>query len=71
MFPVDSYLNRANIRVLRNVLVLVQSILSRLSLLQVDAEFNEEEHHRLQRGDGTVAGALGRDMLVQDGQRGG
>lgn len=39
-----------------------------LSLFQVDAELEEEYHHRLERGDGTVTGALGGDMFVQDGK---
>ena len=55
-----------------DVLVLVESILGKLALLLLDGELDEEEHHRLQRDDGNISGALAGDVLVQQGQgRGG
>ena len=36
----------------------------------LDGKFDEEEHHRLQGGDGNIAGALRRGVLVQQGQTG-
>lgn len=55
-----------------DVLVLVESILGKLALLLLDRELDEEEHHRLQRDDGNISGALAGDVLMQQGQgRGG
>lgn len=60
------YLNSANVRVLRRVLVLVEAILCELAFSQIDAQLNEEYHHRLERGDGAVSGPLGDDMFVEE-----
>ena len=69
-FILRAYLNRANIGVLRRVLVLVEAILGELALSEVDAQFDEEEHHRLDGGDGAVPGPLVGDMFVEERQRG-
>jgi hypothetical protein len=61
-----SHLNSSHVGVLGRVLVLVQAILGEFALSQINAEFDEEDHHRLERGDGAVAGALGGDMFVEE-----
>jgi hypothetical protein len=65
-----SYLNRADVCVLGGVLVLVQAVLCELAFAEVNAELDEEDHDRLQRDDGAVAGALRGDMLVEELQGG-
>jgi hypothetical protein len=60
-----SYLDGADIGVLRRVFVLVQAVLGELALAQVDAQLDEEDHDGLERGDGAVAGALRGDMFVE------
>jgi hypothetical protein len=60
-----THFNRANVCVLRNVLVLIEAVFGRFAFPQVDAEFDEEEHDRLQGGDRTIPGPLGGDMFVQ------
>jgi hypothetical protein len=60
------YLDGADVRVLRSVLVLVEAVLGELALSQINAQLDEQDHHRLERGDGAVAGALGGDMLVEE-----
>lgn len=62
------YLDSGDICVLRGVLVVVETILGSLALSQLNTKFDEQEDDRLERGDGAVAGALGGDMLVEDGQ---
>lgn len=66
-----SYLNRSDVGVLGDVLVLVETILGGLALAKIDTELDEEEHHRLQRGDGAAARPLGGDMFVKDVEGGG
>jgi hypothetical protein len=61
-----SYLNGSHIGVLRRVLVLVQAILCELALAEIDTEFDEEDHDRLEGGNGAVAGALRGDMFVEE-----
>lgn len=63
-----TYFDGSNICVLGGVLILIKSILGQFTLLEVDAKLDELEHHRLQGGDGTVSGSLGRDMFVQNGK---
>jgi len=67
-----SYLDSSNVGVLSNVLVLVETIFGSLSFTEIDAEFNEQQHHRLERGNGAAARPLGGDMFVEDveGSRG-
>lgn len=68
----STHLDGSNICVLRNILILVESILRKLALLLLDGKLNEEEHHGLQRHDGDISGALVGDVLMQQGQgRGG
>ena len=57
-----------HIGVLRDVLVLVERILGELSLLLLDGELDQQDHHRLERGDGNIAGPLRCDVLMQQGQ---
>lgn len=66
--PRVSYFDCANVCVLCCVLVLVETVLCELAFPQVDAEFNKEEHDRLQGGDGVVSRPLGDDMFVEEGQ---
>ena len=68
----DPYLDGSHVGVLGDVLVLVQAILGRLSFTEFDAEFDKQQHHRLERGDRTAARPLGGNMFVQDiqGSRG-
>jgi hypothetical protein len=63
---VRSYLDGSHIRVLRDVLVLVESIFGSFSFSQVDRQFDKKEHHRLQGGDGAVPRAFRGDMFVED-----
>lgn len=60
-----TYLYRADICVLCDVLVLVQRILGQLSLLLLHRKLNQEHHNRLQRGDGNISGALRGYMLME------
>ena len=62
------YLDSGDICVLRSVLVVVETVLGSLALSQLNTKFDKEENNGLERGDGAVAGALGGDMLVEDGQ---
>jgi hypothetical protein len=65
---VDStYLDGADIGVLCDVLVLIKSILGELSLLLFDGQLDQENHNRLEGRDGDISGALGRDVLVEEG----
>ena len=59
------YLDSSDICILCDVLVLVKAIFCRLSLPQINAEFDKQDHYRLERGDRAVAGSLRRDMFVQ------
>ena len=60
------YLDGAHVCVLGGVLVLVQAILCEFALAEIDTQFDKQDHHRLERGDGAVAGALGGDMFVEE-----
>jgi hypothetical protein len=60
-----SYLDSSHIGVLRRVLVLVKTILCEFAFAEIDTQLNEEDHHRLEGGDGAVAGALRGDMFVE------
>lgn len=62
------YLDSGDIGVLRGILVVVETVLGLLSLSQLNTEFDKQKNDGLERGDGAVAGALGGDMLVEDGQ---
>lgn len=62
------YLDSGDVCVLRGVLVVVETVLGGLALSQLNTKFNKQEDDRLERGDGAVTGALGSDMLVEDGQ---
>lgn len=53
---------------MREILVLVQGILGQLSLLLFDGELNQQEHNRLEGGDGSASGALVGDVLMEQGQ---
>lgn len=66
----DAYLDGADVRVLGGVLVLVETILRSLAFPEINGQLDKLYHHRLEGGDRAVAGALGDDMLVQEGQRG-
>lgn len=63
-----THLNSRNVGVLGKVLVLVQGVLGQLSLLLLDGELNQQEHNRLERGDGSASGALVGDVLMEQGQ---
>jgi hypothetical protein len=63
-----AYLDCADVGVLADILVLVQGILGQFALLLYDRLFNQQEHHRLQRGDGDISGSLRNDMLVKKGE---
>lgn len=65
---IRSYLDSSHVGVLSDVLVLIETILGGLPFTELDAEFNEQQHHRLERGDGTAARPLGGDMFVKDVQ---
>jgi hypothetical protein len=62
------YLDSGDIGVLRGVLVVVETVLGSLALSQLNTELDKQKDDGLERGDGAVAGALGGDMLVEDGQ---
>ena len=64
-------LDGADIGVLGDVLVLVQAILGRLSLAQVDTQLDKEEHHRLEGRNRAAASPLRGNMFVENGQGGG
>lgn len=61
-------LDSSNVGVLRDVLVLVESILGQFALLLLDGKLDQKEHHRLERRDRDVSGALAGNMLVKQGQ---
>lgn len=65
---ITTHLDGRNVGVLRDVLVLVQSILCKLALLLLDGKFDEEEHHGLQGDDGDISGAFAGDVLMEQGQ---
>ncbi len=65
----ETYFDGADVGVLCCVLVLIKAILGELSLPQIDAELDEQKHHRLEGCDRTVSGPFGDDMLVEKGQR--
>src|SRR5271170_3794889 len=64
-----SHLDRANIGILCDILVLVESILRRLALSQIDRKFDEKEHNWLEGCDRAASGSLRGDMFVQDSKR--
>lgn len=68
LFP--THLNRPHIRILRRVLVLVETILGEFAFPQVDAQLNKKDHHRLEGGDGAVSGPLVDNMFVEKRERG-
>lgn len=59
------HLNRLNAGVLCNVLVLIQSIFCWFSFSKTDTKFHEKDHHRLQRGNRSIAGPLRRHMFMK------
>lgn len=65
---VQVYLDSGDVCILRSVLVVVETVLGGLALSQLNTKFNEQEDDRLKRSNSAVAGALGSDMLVEDGQ---
>ena len=65
----SSHLDSADVGILRSILVLVKAILGQLSSSKIDAQFDEEDHHRLKGGDGVVSGPLRHDMFVKERQR--
>lgn len=64
----STYLDRPNVGVLADVLVLIQGILRKLALLLLDGEFDQEEHNGLKGRDGDIARPLGVDMIVKENQ---
>ena len=64
----EDELDGGDVGVLAGVLVVVKTILGGLALLEIHAELDEKQHHRLKRDDGAVARPLGGDMLVKDGE---
>lgn len=65
-----SYLDGSHVRVLGDVLVLIKAVLGSFSLAQINRQFDEKNHHRLQRRDGSAASPLGGDMFVKDSKSG-
>lgn len=65
------YLDGSHIGVLSDIFVLVETILGSLSFAKIDTQFNEKEHDRFERGDGTAARPLRGDMFVEDIEGGG
>ena len=61
-----AYLDRSHVGVLGDILVLVETILGGFSFTEIDAQLNEQQHDRLERGDRTAARPLGGDMFVKD-----
>lgn len=49
-----TYLNSTNVRVLRSVLVLIQSIFGQFAFLEINTELNKQDHNRFQGRDGTI-----------------
>jgi hypothetical protein len=66
--PASTNLYCPDIGVLGDVLVLVEGVLGEFPLLLLDGQLDEQDHNRLERGDGDIAGPLRRDVLVQQGQ---
>ena len=50
---------------------MVKGVLGKLSLLLFDGKLDEEEHHRLQRHNWDISGALVGDVLMEQSQGGG
>lgn len=65
-WTLETDLDGSHVGVLRSVLVQVEAIFCQLNLLEVHTQLHKKNHHRLQGGDGTVPGSLGRDMFVED-----
>ena len=63
------YLNSSHVCVLCGILVLVKAVLGEFAFAEVDTEFDKKDHHRLERGDGTVACPFRDDMFVKEGKR--
>jgi len=66
--PLATNLYCRDVCILRDVLVLVERILGQFSLLLLDRQFHQQNHHRLERGDGNIAGPLRCDVLMKQGQ---
>lgn len=54
----STYLYCPNIGILGDILVLVKGVFGELPLLLFNGLLNEQDHNRLQRGDGDIAGTL-------------
>lgn len=65
-----TYFNGGDVGVLRNILVLVESILGQFALLLFDGKLDEEEHHGLKRSNGNISGSLAGDVFVEQSQGG-
>lgn len=50
---------------------MVKGVLGKLALLLFDGKLDEEEHHRLQRHNWDISGALVGDVLMEQSQGGG
>ena len=53
-----------------DILVLIKTFFGGFAFLQVDAQFDKKEHHRLKGRDRVASRALGCDMFVEDRQGG-
>lgn len=65
LIPSQTNLDSLNTGVLGDVLVLVKTLLRILSFSEIDAKFDEKDHHRFEGGDRSTPGALGGNMLVK------
>lgn len=66
-----THLNSTNIGVLCGVLVLIETVLGLLSPALLNAQFDEEQHDRLQGRQGLVSGSFRGDMFVEKIESGG
>jgi len=67
---VATNLDGGNVGVLGDVLVLVERILGEFSLLLLYRQLDQENHDRFEGRDGHIAGSLGGDVLVKEGEGG-
>lgn len=64
----STYLDRANIRVLCSVFILIESIFCQFAFLKFHTELNELHHYRFERGNGAVSGPFRGNMFVQNSE---
>lgn len=63
-----TYLNGADVGILRSVFVLIQSIFGKLAFLEIYTELDKKDHYRFQRSSRAIPRPLRCNMFVKDGE---